>query len=120
MALIYILHTASQGPWQYITRFLFCKTIIFYCEISCFRVGFFLQNVGVLKLLVKVFKSASNLEMCYWLVFKLHKNILHHICYNFPAIFSKMLYLIYSLVSLLIFGVVVFFTFIFRLKFFVL
>ena len=82
----------------------FIKKIYFYCKFRRFRVWFFLQNVGVLKLLVKVFKSASNLEMCYWLVFKLHKNILHPICHNIPAILSEIEYLIYSLVSLLIFG----------------
>ena len=39
--------------------------------------------------------------MCYWIAFKLHKTILHHICYSIPTIFSenckKKKFTIYSL-----------------------
>ena len=45
---------------------------------------FFLQNLGF-----EAFQSASNLEMCCWIAFKLHKNILHHICYNITTFFIE-------------------------------
>ena len=37
----------------------------YFCKLRRFRLRIFLQNVGVLKFLVQVFESASNLEMCY-------------------------------------------------------
>ena len=43
----------------------FVKQIFFYCKLRRFRLRILLQNLGVLKLLVQVFESASNLEMCY-------------------------------------------------------
>ena len=52
---------------------------MFIVNLGVLEFDFFLQNVGVLKLLVKVFKSASNLEMCYWLVCKLHKHSSSHL-----------------------------------------
>ena len=45
----------------------FCKNKKSYCKFRRFR-----QNFDVSKLLVKVFKSASYLEICYWIAFKLH------------------------------------------------
>ena len=68
---------------------IFVKKIFFYFKFRRFRLRFFLQNLGVLKLLLKVFQSASKLEMCCWIAFKLHKNILHHICYSITTIFSE-------------------------------
>ena len=62
---------------------------IFYSIPTVLDLDFFLQNLGVLKLLVRVFQSASNLEMCCWIAIKLRKNILHHIFYSIPTISVK-------------------------------
>ena len=51
-----------------------------YCKFRRFRLRF------VYKI---SFQSASNLEMCCWIAFKLHRNICHHICYSIPTIFSE-------------------------------
>ena len=57
------------------------RDIVVHFSIRLFRRFRFIAIIfyKILMLLVKVFKSASNLEMCYWVAFKLHKNILYHI-----------------------------------------
>ena len=73
----------------YIPRFSVGIFFTLFVILSIFRLKILFRNFVVKKLLVKVFKSGSNLEMCYWIAFKLHNNILHHICYSFPNIFCE-------------------------------
>ena len=47
------------------TKLFLKKIIFFYCKFRRFRLRFFLQNLGVLKVFFQVFISASNLEICY-------------------------------------------------------
>ena len=80
------VHTRSWNMccWACTLEFIFFQILVVHIRTyNCFR------NFGVLKVLVKVFKSSSNLEMCYWIAFKLHQYILHHIWYSIPIISVK-------------------------------
>ena len=65
------------------------KTFFLIVILSVFRLRFFLEILVFWSFSLKFRKSASSLEMCYWIAFKLHKTILHHNCYSITTIFSE-------------------------------